>query len=417
MRTPAFPVNPSSISRSLIMRASLLLAVATASTFFVGCGSGSSEPVVVSEGPALSANESTAAERWMLVTRGIVGRREIGSPLGTTRAYALVAVAQYNASVAAGTTKRTGKRPSEAAAVSSAAALVLASLYPAELNVINAQVAADAIYFPAFASEADASYSDGTTVGNTAGTAVLARAATDRTDAVFTGIVPTGAGYWVNVPPAQPIGPRWGEAKPWLLTSGSQFRSAPPPAFNSATYTSALAEVKAMTVNITPAQLVVAQFWQYGSGPGGPMGYFTELATTSITAAHMNERQTARVYAVLHMAMMDASIGCWDSKYTYWFVRPYQADPTLATPVGRPNFPSYPSAHSCLSSAAAGVIAGLFPNTKSLMDAKVEEAGLARMYAGLHYRFDITAGQDIGYKVAALALARVPAANAAIPLN
>lgn len=399
------------------MRANLLWAAVLVATSVLGCDSGSSEPAVINEGPVLSANETTAAERWMLVTRGIVGRREIGSPLGTTRAYALVAVAQYNASVAAGNTQTSGKRPSEAAAVSSASAAVLASLYPAEQSVIDAQVAADATYFPAFASEADASYSAGTTIGKTTATAVLARAATDRTDAVFTGTIPTGPGFWVNVPPAQPIAPRWGEAKPWLLASGSQFRSAAPPAFNSAAFQSGIAEVKAMTTNLTPDQLVIAQFWQYASGPGGPMGYFTELVTASTTAAHMNERQTARVYAVMHMAIMDASIGCWDSKYNYWYVRPFQADPTIATPVGRPNFPSYPSAHSCLSSAAAGVIAGLFPATKPVMDAKVAEAGVARMYAGLHYRFDVTAGQELGYKVAALALTRIPAPNVSIPLN
>lgn len=398
------------------MRANLLWAVISAA--FIGCDSGSSEPITVTEGPALSANEVTAAERWMLVTRGVVGRREIGSPLGTARAYSLVAVAQYNAAVAAGTAAHTsGKRASEAAAVSSASAAVLASLYPVEQATIDAQIAADATYFPAFSSEADANYAAGSAIGKTVASAVMARAATDRTDAVFTGTLPSGPGFWVNVPPAVPIAPRWGEAKPWLMTSGSQFRSVAPPAFASPTFQTAIAEVKAMTVNLTPDQLVIAQFWQYASGPGGPMGYFTELVTQSTTAAHMNERQTARAYAVMHMAIMDASIGCWDAKYLYSYVRPFQADPTIATPVGRPNFPSYPSAHSCLSSAAAGVIAGLFPSTKTSMDAKVAEAGVARMYAGLHYRFDVTAGQELGYKVAALALTRIPAANVAIPLN
>lgn len=399
------------------MRANLLWAVITAASF-VGCDAGTSEPTAPSEGPPLSANETTAAERWMLVTRGAVGRREIGSPLGTARAFALVAVAQYNASVAAGAAaKASGKRASEAAAVSSASAAVLASIYPAEQSVIDAQAAADASYFPAFASEADADYAAGAAIGKTVATAVIARGANDGTNAVFTGTIPVGAGYWVNIPPAVPVSPRWGEAKPWLMSSGSQFRSPTPPAFNSATFQTAIAEVKAMTVNLTPDQLTTAQFWQYASGPGGPMGYFTEQITTSTTAAHLNERQTARAYAMLHMAMMDASIGCWDSKYLYWYVRPFQADPTIATPVGRPNFPSYPSAHSCLSSAAAGVITGLFPSTKTVMDAKVAEAGVARMYAGLHYRFDITAGQALGYSVAALALTKVPALNVPIPLN
>ena len=175
--------------------------------------------------------------------------------------------------------------------------------------------------------------------------------------------------------------------------------------------------MKTMTAGLTPEQLVIAQFWQFASGPDGPMGYFAELVTQSTKAAQMNERQTACVYAVLHMAIMDASIGCWDSKYTYSYVRPFQVDLTIATPVGRANFPSYPSAHSCLASAAAGVLVGLFPSTKAVMDAKVAEAGVARMYAGLHFRFDITAGQELGYKDAALARTHIPQPNAAIPLQ
>ncbi len=390
--------------------------------FVVICSSGcsddksSTEPSVTAEGPALSTNESTASTRWMVVTRNIVGRREM-SPLGTARSFALVAVAQYNAAVSAGTTKASGKQPSEAAAVSSASAAVLRALYPVEVDSINAQVAADKVYFPAFASEASLDFAAGTTIGQSIATAVLARAGTDQTNLAWTGTIPTGPGYWTNTPPAQPVAPRWGEARPWMLTSGNQFRPVAPPAFNSADFTSALAEVKTMTVNRTADQLTLAQFWQFASGPGGPMGYFTELATGLTTGQNLNERKTARVYAVMHMAMMDASIGCWDAKYTYWYVRPYQVDPTLSTPVGRPNFPSYPSAHSCLSAAAAGVLTGLFPSAATTMSAKVAEAGEARIVAGLHYRFDVTSGQDLGRKVAGLALTRVPEPGVAIPLN
>ncbi len=392
----------------------VLLAVVSGS----GCSdSASTEPSVVAEGPALSANESTASTRWMVVTRNIVGRREVGSPLVTARTFALVAVAQYNAAVAAGTTKGSGKPPSEAAAVSSASAAVLRALYPVEADSINAQVVADKMYFPNFASEAPFDFAAGTTIGQTVATAVLSRAATDRTDAVWTATTPTGPGYWSNIPPAQPVSPRWGEARGWLLISGNQFRPIAPPMFNSPQFQSALAEVKTMTANRTAEQLTIAQFWQFASGPGGPMGYFTELATGFTTAQSMNERKTARVYAVMHMALMDASISCWDAKYAFWYVRPFQADPTITTPVGRPNFPSWPSAHSCLSAAAAGVLTGLFPSASSMLSAKVAEAGDARIYAGLHFRFDVSAGQEIGGKVAALALTRLPAAGSAIPLN
>ena len=90
----------------------------------------------------------------------------------------------------------------------------------------------------------------------------------------------------------------------------------------------------------TPEQLRIAQFWNSGYGPGGPAGYFGTLAAQLATRQHLDERRAARVLAVLHMAIMDASIACYDAKYHYWLLRPYQADPAITTPVGRPNFPA-----------------------------------------------------------------------------
>jgi membrane-associated phospholipid phosphatase len=117
------------------------------------------------------------------------------------------------------------------------------------------------------------------------------------------------------------------------------------------------------------------------------------------------------------MAIMDASIGCYEAKYHYWFIRPHQADPAITIPVNRPNFPAYPSAHSCLSAAAAGVLAGFFPSESRGLRAMVEEAGVSRLYAGLHFDFDVTAGQELGYAVARLALRRAPKGRRPIPLN
>jgi membrane-associated phospholipid phosphatase len=85
--------------------------------------------------------------------------------------------------------------------------------------------------------------------------------------------------------------------------------------------------------------------------------------------------------------------------------------------VSRPNFPSYPSAHSCLSAAAAGVLAGFFPAVRGELDAMVEEAGMSRIYAGLHFRFEVTAGQRLGYAVAELALRLAPHGHRPIPLD
>jgi membrane-associated phospholipid phosphatase len=121
----------------------------------------------------------------------------------------------------------------------------------------------------------------------------------------------------------------------------------------------------------------------------------------------LSERQATHLYALMSATMFDAAIGCWDAKLTYWYIRPWQADPAIAlfAPVGRPYHPSYPSGHSCVSSSGAEVLSTFFPDQRAQLDAMVTEAGLSRMYGGIHYRFDITAGQTLGRSVARFAIA------------
>jgi membrane-associated phospholipid phosphatase len=200
------------------------------------------------------------------------------------------------------------------------------------------------------------------------------------------------------------------------MISGSQFRPAAPPAFGSAAYQTALAEVRTASDTRTPEQLRIAQYWGLFGATAGPQGMWS---ITGLGLALQNQRDelaTARMLAMMHMAGMDASIGCWDAKYAYWYLRPFQADAAITTPVGRPNFPSYPSAHSCLSAAYASVLAGLFPSASSNLAAQLDEAGVSRIYAGLHFRFDVDAGQQIGKSIGALALTGVPS-GVAIPLK
>ena len=101
----------------------------------------------------------------------------------------------------------------------------------------------------------------------------------------------------------------------------------------------------------------------------------------------------------------DAIIGCFDAKYHYWLLRPVQADPGIATLFATPPHPSYPSAHSCVSGAMTGVLAASFPSERGRLAAVAEEASLSRLYAGIHYRFDMVAGLALGGRVAAKALA------------
>src|SRR5439155_7135225 len=105
-------------------------------------------------------------------------------------------------------------------------------------------------------------------------------------------------------------------------------------------------------------------------------------------------------------AMADALVACWDAKFTYWLERPISADTTLKTAISTPPFPSYPSGHSTQSAAAAEVFAYLFPERAAYYRAKADEASRSRVLAGIHYRFDIETGEQLGRKVGAAAVAR-----------
>ena len=122
-------------------------------------------------------------------------------------------------------------------------------------------------------------------------------------------------------------------------------------------------------------------------------------------------RRGALIYpalALVNTAAMDGLIACHDAKYAYWTPRPSQVDPSIKPIVGLPNHPSYPSNHSGLSRAAALVLAHFFPSERPRLEATATEAGLSRIYAGIHYRFDVDAGDQIGTRVAAAAIGGYP---------
>jgi membrane-associated phospholipid phosphatase len=130
-----------------------------------------------------------------------------------------------------------------------------------------------------------------------------------------------------------------------------------------------------------------------------------------IGAHQLGERAAAHVLAVTNAAALDAAIGCWDAKFTFVFARPSQVDNSIVVLpsipgflYGLPNHPSYPSGHSCVSAAAVTVLGAFFPERIPELQAGLVEAGLSREYGGIHYPFDVAAGQALGRSVGRLAL-------------
>jgi membrane-associated phospholipid phosphatase len=126
----------------------------------------------------------------------------------------------------------------------------------------------------------------------------------------------------------------------------------------------------------------------------------------------MNPLRAARTFAYLNMAVMDAGVACWDSKYYYHYPRPIQTINGFKTILGTPNFPSYPSGHSTFSGAAAEVLAYIFPLEANNVRAWAREAAESRIYGGIHYRFDSELGIEQGQDVASYAITRAQADGA-----
>ena len=141
------------------------------------------------------------------------------------------------------------------------------------------------------------------------------------------------------------------------------------------------------------------------------------VASDLIVAYHRSEREAARILALANMAGFDVSNACFDAKFAYYLIRPSQVDPLIHLPVGLPNHPSYPSGHSCITSAYGTVLANVFPEETEQLNAKVAEAGLSRNYAGLHYLFDCRVGQELGRNVANYVLSVAPSSHSPIPLD
>jgi membrane-associated phospholipid phosphatase len=291
--------------------------------------------------------------------------------------------------------------PSEHAAIAAAAAGVLTALFPKEEKAL-ATMAQEAAQTRLIAG---ANYRSDIEAGMALGAAIAqkanARAAQDGSDAKFTGTIPTGSGYWVLPTGATPVEPLQGSWKPWFLTSGNQFRPGAPPAFGSPEFKVALEELKRINQSLTPNERALAVFWAQNTANA-----FYDAAYALLAADKMSTPSAARVLAFLAAAMHDSHIASHDAKYTWWYIRPSQADPTIVPVVNDPAHPSYPSNGAAVWGVAAEVLAHFFPKDAARLRAMAAEASISRLYAGIHYRFDIEAGIQIARRLAELVTQR-----------
>jgi membrane-associated phospholipid phosphatase len=382
--------------------------------------------------------DAGAAYRWAGVAVDLMGKFGFGinplngAPLkGLTlgRNDALVMTAMYDATIAAWDSKYAYNRlrpsqidprlttavpqpmspsyPSEHAAVAGAASTILGYLYPSQQSFLDAMVAEDVLTRQVAGVDFPSDVTVGLELGRQVGAAAIQRAKSDGAETPWTGTIPTvdptghGNPLWNGTNPIFPSAGTW---KTWVLTSGSQFRSPQYPDFGSP---AGIADLDG-----------VVNFNRALNGPNFARNAEAFLAQTdagqfvgelqAISQRLQEERlqdnppRAARAYALHGVASHDAAVACFDGKYHYWRIRPFQAHPGLVTLFPTPNHPSYPAAHGAGSGAAAGILAYLFPRDAAALTAAQRALDDSRLWAGIHYQTDIDAGWNLGQSVAQL---------------
>ena len=212
---------------------------------------------------------------------------------------------------------------------------------------------------------------------------------------------------WDNLEiPERPVGltPLFGQVEMWYIDDVEAVRPIAPPGFDSPEFAADVELLKDYADNMTEEYRRIANFWQDGLGTYTPPGHWNCIAKKLIVQYRLNPLRTARTYAYLNIAMMDAGISCWDAKYYYHYPRPIQMIEGFETIAGTPNFPSYTSGHSVFSAAGAEVLSYIFPAESGQLNAWAEEAAISRVYGGIHWTFDATVGTDQGRTVAGYTL-------------
>ncbi len=303
-------------------------------------------------------------------------------------------------------------------------------------------------YFPAAAATLDAARADslaaipdgppkaaGILVGEAAARVLIDLRANDGSGSPIPYTPLTGPGYWQPTPPA--FGPgvllHWGRVTPFALVSGDQYRSDPPPALTSHSYTRDYKEVAKVggvgSAHRPPDRAEVARYFAVVSAAHA----WNQAASQVSIAQRRSLSENARTLALLNMAINDGLIASMDSKYHYHFWRPVTAiragdtdgnpgtvpDPSYTPFVVTPSFPGYPSAHASASYAARAVLERVFPHEKcraiilshpgvpgvvlpyTSFSAITEDIDDARVFGGIHFRFDQVAGARQGKRVGA----------------
>lgn len=389
---------------------------------------------VSAQAPTTATTPDTFVTEWDTVATQAFSAAAL-SPAEGYPIFAYVAVAVYDSVVAIDGGYEPFAVAVDAPDGASAEAAVAAAAHAVLVHYLPAQQAAilDPAYLTSLARIDDGqAEDDGVAVGEEVARIWIEQRAGDGFRAPTAPYVPPNPpvpGVWIPTAASTPIGRYTPAMTPFTLASADQFRPGPPPALGSATWVHDYDEVQqvgsATSTTRTADQTLAARFWaeapvQQGRG-----------ALRRFVADHqLGIDDAARFMAMASVSYADAFVACFDAKWEYRFWRPITAvragdtdgnDNTVGDPAwapllaGTPNHPEYPSAHSCLTTAAGGAVAAFLgrdridftvPSLTGLGDRWFKtvrdlekEVGNARIWGGIHYRSSVDAGVTIGRQV------------------
>jgi hypothetical protein len=316
----------------------------------------------------------------------------------------------------------------------SAEAAVVAAAHAILVHYLPDQAASiiDPAYAESLATIPDGqAKTDGVATGAQVGAILIAMRADDgfRAPVTYTPPDPPIPGVWIPTSQSPPIGTYLPYMRPFSLRSPDQFRPGGPPPLSSRRWALDYNEVKEIgsrtSTTRTAEQTLAARFWAEPAVQQSHGSYRRFVLEHQLDIA-----DASRFMAMISVVSADAIIACFDAKYHYAFWRPITAiragdtdgnDATVADPDWlpllpvTPNHPEYPSAHSCITPAAARVIARWLgtqhidytvPSLTGLGDRHFDrvrdleyEVTNARIWGGIHYRSAVEKGTQLGMKV------------------
>jgi hypothetical protein len=353
------------------------------------------------------------------------------APVQQTRVMAIVQVAVHDAVNGITGQYATYLSHDPAPDKASPEAAAIAAAYHALQTLFGPQASLDTLYQTSLAAHGLTEDNPGIEYGHSAADAILALRANDHSAQAQFNYTAPGAGspgVWVPLTSAPALLPGWGSVTPWVLRSGSQFRPDAPPALDSERYARDYNEIKQIGVlngsTRSDEQTQIAQFWRVST-----TAIWNPVLSQILATRDLDLSATARIFALFYLAAADASVACWDAKYSYNFWRPQSAirsgdldgndstevDGTWAPLIPPPPHPEYPSGHSTISSAMATILELLFgddPGGPIVVTVSgitrqwdrfsegVDEVIDARIYSGIHFRTADEVGARQGRQVA-----------------